>query len=44
MSRKAAAVARVSYCVYEVYSIYRNPFRALQYVNVFNVLLLIKDK
>jgi len=44
MSRKAAAVARVSYCVYEAYAIYSNPFRLLQYVNVFNVLLLIKDK
>ena len=44
MSRKAAVVVRLGYVTYEVCAVYANPFRLLQYVNVFNLLLLIKDK
>lgn len=42
-SKIVKKVVKVSYYTYETYRIYSNPFIILQYFNVFNALLLIKN-
>ena len=42
-SKVTKKIAKITYCTYETYRIYSNPFLLLQYFNVFNALLLIKN-
>ena len=43
-SKKTRTIAKYSYHSYQAFRIYRNPFILLEYLNVFNGLLLIADK